>query len=62
MMQQGHAINNMINSIFIRFLQDDIAAYFPANQDDLILYTPNNSLTFKIMENVRYKMGIIEES
>lgn len=62
---QGHASEQYtiykLNYLYYYF-QNEINAYFPSNQDDLILYTPNNSLTFKIMENVRYKMDIIEES
>lgn len=56
----NNAIELMYNFPF--FFQDEIGAFFPGEEDDYILYTPNNSITFKIMEIMRYKMGIIEES
>ncbi|XP_055305939.1 phospholipid-transporting ATPase ABCA1 isoform X3 [Sitodiplosis mosellana] len=41
--------------------RDDIYRYFPANNEDLILYAPNTSWTFRLMENARYRLNIVEE-
>lgn len=42
--------------------QRDIDEYFPANYEDLILYAPNTTTTYNIMENVRRRLNILEES
>lgn len=42
--------------------QGELDQHFPMGHGNFLLYTPNNSLTYKIMESLRYKMDIIEES
>lgn len=56
---RGNVISIVLHCIY---LQDDINRYFPSNHEDLILYTPNNTNTFRIMENVRYRLEILDES
>lgn len=36
--------------------------FFPSGQDDKLLYTPNSTFNDKLIESVRLKLQIFEES
>lgn len=44
------------------FFQDAINGFFPTDNEEFILYAPNTSYTYRIMENIRYRLEILEES
>lgn len=51
---------NEIDTLF--YLQRDMLSFFPSGQDDSLLYSSNSTFNDKIIECLRYKLEIIEES
>lgn len=61
--QLAHAkFLKIIYALYEFSFQDAINGFFPTDNEEFILYAPNTSYTYRIMENIRYRLEILEES
>lgn len=55
--------HHLFSEIKISFyFQSDMISFFPSGQEDSLLYTPNSTFNDKLIECLRHKLEIIEES
>ncbi len=61
--EMNHCVMFVLEFIFFLInFQSDVLSYFPSGQEDSLMYTPNSTFNDKLIECLRHKLQIIEES